>query len=322
VHIVGRDGGEVDLFGWSFPRERVDSSPLAAGAPRARPGVASLGVLHCDMDGGRSPYAPVARGELEATPLDGWLLGHIHKPHTLGGERPIGYLGSLAGLDPGETGAHGPWLVEVEGPGRVRATHRPVSPIRWERVDLTIEALGERDPRDLEDRVHAALDSALAAVHERIAVDLAEPGLRAVGCRVRVSGRGRHHIDVHRLLLDEDKWPVRERDGVHYFVEKVEEALTPDLDLADLARGADPPGLLARHLLEGQRGGPAAVALRARVAARLASELSARPRWRQLDASEPGDAEIDAWIARVGTRLLDALLAQRDARPTTARQQS
>jgi len=309
VRIEGRSGTPVDLWGWSFPRERVETSPLERMPLEREPSVACLGVLHCDLDAGRSPYAPVARRDLEAAQADAWLLGHIHKPHALAGARPIGYLGSLVGLDPGEPGPHGPWLVEVDGPGRVSATQVPLSPIRWESLAVELGEQGAADEHDIGDAWVAAIIRAMRDLHERTASERERPGLRVVGCRVRVSGRGRHHAHVHRLLLDESAWPQRDLDGVHYFVEKVVEQAVPDLDLARLAQGADPPGLLAQRLLELQADGEPARALCARVAQHLESAL-ARPRWQQLREPMPSEHEISERIARVATRLLDELLEQ------------
>jgi exonuclease SbcD len=313
VRIEGRSGVPVDVWGWSFPRERVDTSPVEAFPLVRAPDVTCLGVLHCDLDGGRSsPYAPVARRDLEAIPTDAWFLGHVHKPHALTGRRPVGYLGSLAGLDPGEPGPHGPWLVEVEGPGSVRASQIPLSPIRWESVAIELAALGGADERDLGDALAAEILRAMRDLHERIAAAGRRPELRVVGCRVTVSGRGRHHASVHRLLLDESAWPQCHVDGVAYFVEKLVEAAAPDLDLASLAQGIDPPGLLARRLLELAADAEPARALRARVLERLGSAL-ARPRWQQLSEPVPSDDEINDRIARTQTRLLDELLEQRAA---------
>ena len=144
-------GVGVRLLGWSFPSVRVRVNPLDTLRIEPEPGVATLGVLHCDVDAGSSPYAPVGRAALQGASVDAWLLGHVHRPDALGGERPIGYLGSLSGLDPGESGPRGPWLVEVEGPGRVRAKQLALAPIRYERVAVEIAAHpADSSPADAE----------------------------------------------------------------------------------------------------------------------------------------------------------------------------
>jgi len=311
VRIPTRDGAALELLGWSFPSERVRTSPLESLQHEPSPGVATLGVLHCDVDAGSSPYAPVARSALRAVPVDAWLLGHIHRPDALDDAKPIGYLGSLAGLDPGETGRRGPWLVEVDGPGRIRASQIPLSPIRYERVEVEIAAsASEESIEDAEDRVFAVLSAGLREIADRVSEDDDGGALRLVACRVGVSGPGRHEPGIRGLLRDADRHPVEERDGVHYFVESIEERTRPDLDLASLAVGDDPPALLARRLLVLQRGGPEADALVDRARQKLDAVLSA-PRWqRPADAGVPPEP-LDVTLLRAGVRCLEALLAQR-----------
>ena len=106
----------ITLWGWSFPRREVQDSPLS-GATFARGEGINLGLLHCDRDAGNSPYAPVTSQELRQAGLDGWLLGHIHKPDALSAEAPNGYLGSLVGLDRSETGRMVPGLSRLPAGG-------------------------------------------------------------------------------------------------------------------------------------------------------------------------------------------------------------
>ena len=122
------------LWGWSFPRARVSESPLA-GAEFARHPGPNLGLLHCDRDQAGSPYAPVSCRELETAGLDGWLLGHIHQPDMLTAPHPSGYLGSVTGMDPGESGARGPWLITVDG-GRIREVEQ------WMRAAILLASAG------------------------------------------------------------------------------------------------------------------------------------------------------------------------------------
>jgi len=312
--IAASGGDRVHLLGWSFPAARVEQSPLESLELTPESGEATLGVLHCDVDAGSSPYAPVSSRALEAVPVDGWLLGHIHRPGALQGDRPQGYLGSLVGLDPGEPGRRGPWLVEVAGPGRVSATQIPLAPLRWERVALELEALEVADHEDAADRAFAALRGALERVRERIAADVEEGGgaLRLVGCRIELSGRGRHHPGVRALLATPDRFPGETYDGVHYFIEKIIEDGRPDLDLEALSAGDDPPALLARRLLELQADGPECASL-LRQAARSLEQETSGSRWSRLGEPVAPGAELRELMLRAGTRQLEALLAQRSA---------
>jgi hypothetical protein len=305
------------LVGWSFPTKRVAESPLTS-LPRglAESGTATLGVLHCDLDASGSDYAPVGSAELAATGFDAWLLGHVHKPHPLN-ERPVGYLGSMTGLDAGEPGAHGPWLVEVGGPGDVRATHVPLAPIRYETVEVGLGSVRQSDRADLEDDFDGRIRRALDTLHARLEAEGAV-GPNAAGlvvCRVRVRGAERHVPDVRRAIFDPRFEGTHRYGGTAYVIEKVVEPARPDFDLDALARRVDAPGLLAARLVALRDGTEAARPLLARARQKLADETGGG-RFGQLDALPwetpgEGDAELVDLLLRSGTRELEGLLAQK-----------
>ncbi len=301
--VVELDGG-CELLGWSFPAARVEGSPLAAGLPPRGAAATRIGLLHCDVDGGTSSYAPVARAALEAAQVDAWLLGHIHRPDPLAGPRPVGYLGSLVGLDPGEGGRHGAWLVEAEA-GRVGVQPVAPAPLRWEGETVAIDAVtGEGEAR--EEAVAALLTAALEAVHRRIE---GEGAPRAVGCRLRLVGAHPDHAAVVATACSEAVARTHlVRGETVYFIERVVDEARPALDLAALARGDDPPGLLARHLLSlaGEEPDPALL----REARRRLDGVAARP-WPGLAAEEVDPRPI---LWRAGLRALEQLLAQRGQR--------
>ena len=204
--VPGRDGRRVQVLGWSFPERRVSTSPLAAhDLPVLDRGSGPIiGLLHCDRDAAGSPYAPVRSAELADTPADAWLLGHIHKPERLAPPRPIGYLGSLTGLDPGEAGPRGPWRLEYAG-SELALEHLPLAPLRWEEVEVALDGLESAE------NVDALAVSALDALHERLAAERFRP--RAVGCRLRFTGRSAHRRAVERSLAAGDplRFPPRTR---------------------------------------------------------------------------------------------------------------
>jgi len=310
-----RDGVvPVRLVGWSFPRASVSESPLgsldrALGAADR----ATLGVLHCDLDAGRSSYAPVRSAELDDAGFDAWLLGHVHKPHDLA-TRPVGYLGSMTGLDAGEPGARGPWWVEVAGPGRVLASHLPMAPIRYETVDCALDGLRQGDRADVEDDFDGRIRAALERLHDRLEErgEVGPAAARLVVARVRVRGRERHDLGVRRVLFDDRFLATHSFGPVHYTVERVIEDARPDLDLDALARRVDAPGLLARRLVGLRDGDDEARALLARAEAALDAE-TAGGRFAVLDAPAWKQGEPEALVAlllRAGTRELEGLLAQ------------
>jgi len=307
---VGEGASRLQLLGWSFPSQQVRENPLAALRSTPEAGVATLGVLHCDLDGGSSSYAPVPRAAFESAPGDAWLLGHIHRPSELGDPRPIGYLGSLTALDPGEPGPHGPWLVHVAGPGAVRAEHVPLAPLRYEQEDVPIDAIEDGDRADVADAAFEALRAATRRIHDRIGGGSQPP--RVVACRLRLVGRGRAHRAINAALADVTSLPRETHDRTHYFVEKVLDHGAPAIELERLAKGSDPPALLAGRLLALEQGGEAAERLIQAARERLGSELSGA-RWKLPERLlEPPEA-VREILLRAGFEALETLMAQ-DAR--------
>lgn len=243
---IRRGEAVLHLDGWSFPAQYVRESPLAAYDLPVPDDGPVLGLLHADLEQPGSPYAPVLLPELRARPVDFWLLGHVHAPalHEGPGLAPVLYPGSPQALDPGETGAHGVWLLELAAGRRFEVRHVPLSTVRYDEVvvDLTGAGdLGEVDARVIEGvRAHAAtLDGGDA--------------LRCVSCRLRVVGRTPVHrgLAAHLEALAPDlELPAGgATGGATAVVEKVEVATHPARDLAELARRKDPVAVLAGLLI-------------------------------------------------------------------------
>lgn len=318
--VIEKNGRPVvEIVGWSFPERVVRNSPLAdllrspleprhAGLPR-------IGLLHGDLDASGGVYAPFSHRELDEAGLDAWLLGHIHVPSLgdspgSGASAPCGYLGSLVGLDPDETGLHGPWLIRVERTGRLVPEQQPVTPLRWEYLDLAVDE--EEHPEDLADRL---LDEA-----ERLACELAEAGCapKALIVRVRLSGPTRHY-DAIRDWIAQGSWRdiARLVGETVVFVNKVIDQLTLAISLDEIATGDDPPALLARKLIALDRGDEAGLALLelARSALRGTGEDT---RWSSLstvrNAEDPlSDDALHTYLKQAGTAALHTLLSQRQA---------
>ena len=299
------DGGResVTLWGWSFPQARVLTSPLEGEPFDPAPGI-NLGLLHCDRDAGPdSPYAPVSRGDLERAGLDGWLLGHIHKPDALTAASPNGYLGSLTGMDRGESGAHGPWMITIADGRIAEVEHLPLAPLRWEALDVDLEGIGE--PAEAKERLLAAvieLDGGFASLP-------AAPN--AAGLSVAFSGRTGFGSAALDQISREDRDELHTgAAGTRYFIENAHLDTRPEIDLEDLARRPDPVGLLAARLLWLDR--PEGDAERDRLVDKARQELrdqSAKAVWRGLASG--GDAlEPVRWLRQAGFRALDRLLGQ------------
>ena len=302
---VLRDGRPVArLLGWSFPSARYPASPLALpGLPLEKEDdLPLLGLLHCDLSSPASPHAPVTRGALERTAADAWFLGHLHGPSDLAGPRPVGYLGSLVGLDPSETGPHGPWVARV-GPGRpIEVEQLPLAPLEWAPVEIDVAELDQAEGID------AALRRAVERLHAGRAARAVEA--RGVGCRLILRGRTAEHGMLRRRMAREDWRALRMRlDGVLYFVERVEDRSRPALALESLRGDDDPPALLAARLLALERGDESSRSLvrRARVELVRAAEDRA---FGLLDPAALDDEAVRRLLVEAGTRALETLLEQ------------
>jgi exonuclease SbcD len=313
VQLQGRDGAPFRLIGWSFPQQHVTANPLDGFPAQVEGEGPLLGVLHADVDGGSSPYAPVPRAALEAAPVDAWFLGHVHAPDPLAGPRPVGYLGSLVGLDPGEPGLHGPWRVSFDGAGGVQPEQLALAPLRWEQRELPLPELAAAE--DAVDALSEHLFRAFEDLHGEL-----RPGLgatRAVGCRFTLTGETGHHRQVAEFARAERVRDFsREFDGVRYFVDKLVDGSRPAVDLERLAEGRDPVALLARRLLVLERGGEEADALVAEATERLGAIGDRALPWGGLER-EQRQVDVHAHLLRAGRRALDELIAQRASREQT-----
>ena len=300
---IESDGESVTLWGWSFPQARVLSSPLEGHSLDPTPGI-NLGLLHCDRDAGPdSPYAPTSRLELARAGLDGWLLGHIHKPDALTAASPNGYLGSLTGMDRSESGPRGPWMITVRDGRIAEVEHLPLAPLRWEPLDVDLEGIGE--PFQARER----LLTAVTDLDGRMASLPIAPN--AVGLSVFLSGRtGFGNAALEQLSPEDRNETHTGAAGIRYFIESIHLDTRPEIDLEDLARRQDPVGLLAARLLwlERPEGDPDRDRLvgEARQALRDQSTQSV---WRGLPAGGSAPEPI-AWLRRAGYRALDHLLGQ------------
>jgi len=300
---VEGQGGVVHVVGWSFPAERFPADPAAAGLPPRGVGGVTVGLLHGDLDRTGGHHAPTASAHLRAAGYDAWLLGHVHTPTLDGATCAPGYLGSLVGLDPTETGPRGAWLLEASATG-VQLAHLPLAPLRWEQIDVDITGV-EDVAQELPERV-------LAAVRDRIGAPDADWGdALAIGVRVCLSGRTRDLATLARHARAEtilgQTWAVA---GRAVFIDDVRLAVSLAHDLASLAQGDTPVALLAQRLrsLSARRDDD----LLARARASLTS-LDSRF-FAGLGSSAVTDDELRALLHQAGLRALDALLAQTEAR--------
>ncbi len=308
--LTGGEGARVEVLGWSFPGAAAPDDPLAAGLPPRGPEpIPRIGLLHCDRDQTGSRYAPVRSAELAAAPVDAWLLGHVHKPDIVPGERPMGYLGSLVGTDPSEPGAHGAWLLDVAPNGRLELRSVPLAPLRWEALSVPLDGLEEAG--EVPVRVTAAID--------RLHGSLEAEGLqaKAVGVGLALVGRTALRAEVARTLArDDPRGSSVPHDGTDYFVHAWRLDALPEHDLEALAREPSPAGLLARklRLLHGD-GDPEEREALVRAAARRLAAVVERPYLIAAGTQPPDDAHVAELLEEAALDALDALLAQKGEGP-------
>jgi len=163
---------ECLICGWSFPSTHVYEDPLLQYRP-PESHLPRLGLLHGDLGAGSSSYAPLSAGRMATLPLAGWLLGHIHIPRCQGTTPWILMPGSPQALDPGESGPHHAWRIQIQG-GLVSppAPCLPAS-LRYETLSLKLNR-----PEDAED----------AALHEVLQRHVESLDSEYLLLRLRIAG--------------------------------------------------------------------------------------------------------------------------------------
>lgn len=298
------------IVGWSFPKRQVHHDPLESLPPEYFAGdfadgvkVPVIGLVHGDLDATGGGYAPLSRKRLEATNFAAWLLGHVHKPHDLAGDRPLGYLGCLSGNDPGEAGVRGPWVAQVVA-GRVTLEQLPLAPLRWEALEIDVD--GARRTEQLERSLTHAIKSFDAQRTE------AGCGARVIGIRPVLVGRS----DLFARQRAEVLRNARERhypgaDGSTYFLDgRAHDLARPLIDLDELCQGVDPPAVLAKLLIELEQDAANCRALIDRARTRMQDEAD-HSNFTALPLHEVTREAARAALLQSGRAALEELLEQR-----------
>jgi len=315
---------QIRLVGWSFPDTHVVTDPLV-DFPALDGDLPIVGLLHCDVDTTSSRYAPVRLAELVVQRVDAWLLGHVHQPRLINQSPPVLYPGSLQGLDPGEPGRRGAWMLTV-GDGRPRFEPLPMAALRYESVEIDLSHHGDDEP--FEGTIVQAIRSRIEDLRDQLGPE------RAIACRLAivgsVSGRIRRRLAAAtEQIVGDARVAVGE---VECYVEKVEDRTTSRLALDELARSNDPLGLLARRVLTLEQGQPEEEYRRLiRAGGESISQARAAAPFAALemapsDAGEFGEdnreggggldeQHIRRQLLAAGRALLDQLHAQREETP-------
>lgn len=308
-HTVQRSGVAVlHIDGWSFPSEHVLSNPLLSYAPSPADGVPVLGLLHADLDQSASQYAPVGLADLRRQPVAAWLLGHIHHPRAINdvGQPLVLYPGSPLAMDPGETGLHGPWLLEIRPGQAVTLRQIPTSRTRYDTLPIDLDGISERDE---------LLNHVTSSIQQRLMEIVRDGGeLACVAFRLILIGRTRLHRELSRLLMDlVDDFQPQARSVTGY-VDRMLDETRPAVNLDELVLRHDPPGELARVLVAFEAD-PLPAAYRGLLddtLARLNDIHRHRAYTAISDDERPDLASARQHLLREGYQLLDALVAQRE----------
>lgn len=301
----------VQFVGWSFRDAHEPDSPLDGFRDDlVNNKVPTVGLLHAEIGSEDSVYAPVSTQELRRQPVAAWLLGHIHQPQRWEETTtPILYPGSPQPLDPSDTGARGPRLVEVDADGNVTTTALSRATVRYESVEVDVE--GKDDIEGVEEAVTDALRDCLREALE------SQSELLHLVCRLRLTGRTSTHRQIGDLLsrlADGFELPVGEAAAS---VDKAEVFTRPDLDLERIAEGSDSPAVLATLLRAVEEEEETDLVKEAWEAIEEALKPVLRsPAYRPLRGLEDdpvGQKEMKEVIREQGLLLLDELLDQTES---------
>ncbi len=316
-HVISRGKKPlVEILGWSFSERRINYSPVARlleeQLPSLQINIPRIGMIHADLDASGGSYAPIKQSELDQTGLDGWLLGHIHKPSLMDGlhssvDYPSGYLGSLVGLDPSETGPHGPWLISILGNNALQIDHHPIAPLRWEHLTIDIDEI--TDPEDFPDQI---LSQAEQKFRE---LELSGFIPKALGLRVIVEGTSPIFEDIESYIEGRNWQHLGRTIGEGFvFINKVINRMGLYIDLDELAKGDHPAAILARRIILLEQNNDTAKDFVKEIQTDL-KDLASDPRWQDLnehrDAHDPIDDEtLRLLLLEAGKSALNAMIEQ------------
>ncbi len=301
VTLSTKSGRSLRCVGWSFPSSHYDRSPLDS-LTLTQKDIFTIGVIHGELDG-KGNYAPLAKQDLAAQPVDLWLLGHVHAPQLhQDSNAPLLYAGSLQALDPGERGLHGPWRISIHDNNKIEANQQPLASVRYEEVQINLSGLEQ-----MED-----VSRSVAEQLEKFGQELIQEhsSLRFLSCRLILIGQ----TSLHRILSTEGLTNIDTLDlqigECTISVDKVTVNTTPSRDLHEISQlNNDPPGILARWLLELEKSEHSNLI---KYAGGAASSVYGSAGFRGLSDRTPSSETLSCLVTQQAMLLLDELLAQKE----------
>lgn len=308
ITVDGRPVLHVD--GWSFPAKVVNHDPVLSYPAAPGQGVAVLGVVHGDLDDAASRFAPLSLSRLTAQPVDGWLLGHIHKPRLHAqGKLFVLYPGTPQALDFGESGVHGPWQFEVDA-GRVETPRQvPLSCCRYDEIEIDLTDV--LDDAGFETAVLGAVREA----EERMTIESGDR-LQALSLRLRLAGRT-PLFDRLSLLSKELLDYTGSTSSLAVRIDHVYPEVLPDIDLESLARGSTPLAVAAGllHAVETTPDAPQVQELIASVTDRMSKVGSGREYMTVADVPSVDEHTSRLLVREQLNFIIGQLVQQQDGEP-------
>ena len=289
--------GQLSIAGWSFPNRLHPANPLLQ-FPDLNPSGPILGLLHGDLEVADSRDGPLRGHQLDALPVDKWVLGHIHAPSGAKAGKHF-YCGSPLPLRTTEQGAHGCWLLEYQG----RTLSAPVllpSPVRVDALEVLLDGT-EQSLVELHTRISEQVRAHVLQVQER------NPGLRLQYLQLRISGESVLPVNLDPAEFEPEYSGVQVR-----LTGPADNQCLPPIPMAAWASQSNVRGRLARMFLALQQGQVDAEGQRLLEEIRTRERQSrSHPLFSQLEPSL-WSAELggDAWARELLRHSLRAILAQ------------
>ncbi len=245
--ILEKKGHKLQVTGWSFPKSHVIEDPLDSfSRNQLHRDIPVIALLHADVGSAESRYAPVKVDRLLQAGPHVWALGHIHKPEVIHDGRPlVFYPGSPHALSAKEPHEHGPALLEVVSVDDITMTTIPLSPVRYETVNVDVSGLNHKD--QLRDRVSQGLHEWARNSHDQL------QQVEHLVFDLHLRGEHNHPEALRNWLsgitgeyqetLDN---PAATNMSVRKVVVDVEPAVS---NLEELAKEPSPAGMLAQTIL-------------------------------------------------------------------------
>ena len=299
--VKSRSGRSLRCVGWSFPSAHYDRSPLDIFNLQQSE-YFTVGIVHGALES-QGKFAPLAKRDLDAHPVDLWLLGHVHAPKLHEDHRaPVLYPGSPQPLDPGEPGTHGPWMITIDDDNHIQAEQLPLASVRYE--EIVIDVSGREKIGDIDTSIVEQLEESTAELTKNY------PLLQYLSCRLILEGQTR----LHRALSSEgfantDSYD-RQVNQCRIAIDKVSINTAPNRDLQEIAQlKNDPPGILARWLLKLENTDDHDLLSDAHDSAKTVYSSTG---FKTLGEKEPDPETLARLVNQQALLLLDELLAQKE----------